>query len=69
MKCSGPSFRLIVVRMREGVKRTDDGMMEKPSGSGPIYETKLPRSAAILGSDAEHAAFAAVFLGCGDERR
>src|SRR3954449_9070130 len=39
MKCSGPSFRRIVVRMRDGDRRTEEGMMEKPSGSGPIHDT------------------------------
>src|SRR6476646_4335947 len=39
MKCSEASFRRMVVRMRLGDRRTEEGIIENPSGSGPIQET------------------------------
>src|SRR5437773_8718337 len=41
MKWLGPSLRRIAVRMRAGESRTEDDMIEKPSGSGPIHETRF----------------------------
>src|SRR5437667_11874293 len=41
MKWLGPSLRRSVVRMRVGESRTEDDMMEKPAGSGPIQATSF----------------------------
>src|SRR5262245_57885931 len=40
IQCSGPSLRRMVVRILVGDSRTDDGMMAKPAGSGPIHDTR-----------------------------
>ena len=38
IQCSAPSFRLSIVRIRVFESRREEGMMAKPSGSGPIHE-------------------------------
>jgi len=62
IQCCGPSLRRMAVMMRVGERRTEDGMMANPSGSGPSQERNFHVAPPSRGAGAEDSALLAVVL-------